>query len=91
MDYLWQFADAGTAFIVVAALARSKDANGRSSYSEGRSLASFCEMIELEYGCDDGFILAPADGDKSIRCILSYVLSLFTDAILRSAICDRRD
>ena len=65
MDYLRQFADAGVAIIVVAALARSKDAKGRSSYSEGLSLASFRETSELEYGADDGFILAPADDDKS--------------------------
>jgi replicative DNA helicase len=65
MDYLRQFADAGTAIIVVAALARSKDAKGWSSYSEGLNLASFRETSELEYGCDDGFILAPADDDKS--------------------------
>ncbi len=65
MDYLRQFADAGVAIIVVAALARSKDAKGRSSYSEGLSLASFRETSELEYGADDAFILAPADDDKS--------------------------
>jgi replicative DNA helicase len=63
MDYLRQFADAGVAIVVVAALARSKDAKGRSSYLEGLSLASFRETSELEYGCDDGFILAPADND----------------------------
>jgi replicative DNA helicase len=65
MDYLRQFADAGVAIIVVAALARSKDAKGRSSYSAGLSLASFRETSELEYGSDDCFILAPADDDKS--------------------------
>ena len=61
MSYLRQFADAGTAIIVVAALARSKDAKGRSSYGEGLSLASFRETSELEYGADDAFILTPAD------------------------------
>jgi replicative DNA helicase len=80
MDYLRQFADAGTAIIVVAALARSKDAKGRSSYSEGLSLASFRETSELEYGCDDGFILAPADDDNSCgnassRVILKHLKS----------------
>ena len=65
MDYLRQFADAGVAIIVVAALARSKDAKGRSSYTDGLSLASFRETSELEYGADDAFILAPADDDKS--------------------------
>ena len=61
MDYLRQFADAGVAIVVVAALARSKDAKGRSSYTDGLSLASFRETSELEYGADDAFILAPAD------------------------------
>src|SRR5207302_3737634 len=61
MSYLRQFADAGTAIIVVAALARSKDAKGRSSYGEGLNLASFRETSELEYGADDAFILTPTD------------------------------
>jgi replicative DNA helicase len=65
MDYLRQFADAGVAIIVVAALARSKDAKGRSSYVEGLSLASFRETSELEYGADDAFILAPADDSRT--------------------------
>ena len=74
MGYLRQFADAGVAIIVVAALARSKDAKGRSSYGEGLSLASFRETSELEYGADDAFILAPADDGEgrtgpSSRCL----------------------
>jgi replicative DNA helicase len=64
MSYLRQFADAGTAIIVVAALARSKDSKGRSSYGEGLSLASFRETSELEYGCDDAFIMTPADNNE---------------------------
>jgi replicative DNA helicase len=80
MDYLRQFADAGVAIIVVAALARSKDAKGRSSYSAGLSLASFRETSELEYGSDDCFILAPADdentdGQLSSRVILKHLKS----------------
>jgi replicative DNA helicase len=62
MNYLREFADAGRAIIVVAALARSKDAKGRSSYTDGLSLASFRETSELEYGADDAFIMAPCDG-----------------------------
>jgi replicative DNA helicase len=65
MEYLRQFADAGTAIIVVAALARSKDSMGRSSYSDGLSLASFRETSELEYGADDAFILTPVDDSES--------------------------
>src|SRR5262249_53187422 len=57
MDYLRQFADAGVAVVAVAALARSKDAKGRSSYTDGLSLASFRETSELEYGADSVFLL----------------------------------
>ncbi len=60
MNYLRQFADAGVAVIVVAAVARTKDKQGRSSYSaDGLNLASFRESSELEFGADDAFILAP--------------------------------
>jgi replicative DNA helicase len=77
MGYLRQFANAGTALIVVAALARSKDAKGRSSYGEGLSLASFRETSELEYGADDAFILAPDDGDGATtsRVVLKHLKS----------------
>jgi len=60
MSYLRQFADAGAAVVVVAAVARQKDAKGRSSYgADTLSLASFKESGELEFGCDDAYILAP--------------------------------
>jgi replicative DNA helicase len=60
MNYLRQFADAGAAVIVVAAVARQKDAKGRSSYGgDALTLASFRESSELEFGADDAFILAP--------------------------------
>jgi replicative DNA helicase len=77
MSYIRQFADAGTAIIVVAALARSKDARGRSSYGEGLNLASFRETSELEYGADDAFILAPTDGegDAPSRVALKHLKS----------------
>jgi replicative DNA helicase len=80
MDYLRQFADAGVAIVVVAALARSKDAKGRSSYTDGLSMASFRETSELEYGADDAFILAPADdaqsqGATSSRVVLKHLKS----------------
>ena len=73
MDYLRQFADAGVAIVVVAALARSKDAKGRSSYTDGLSLASFRETSELEYGADDAFILAAADDATSLGVSSSRV------------------
>lgn len=60
MNFIRQFADAGTAVICVAAVARSKDSKGRSSYDgDGLNLASFRESSELEFGADDAFILTP--------------------------------
>jgi replicative DNA helicase len=80
MSYLRQFADEGVAIIVVAALARSKDAKGRSSYTDGLSLASFRETSELEYGADDAFILAlsgaaGSEGEASSRVVLKHLKS----------------
>jgi replicative DNA helicase len=80
MGYLRQFADTGVAIIIVAALARSKDTKGRSSYTDGLSLASYRETSELEYGADDAFILAPADdgegeGDSPSRVVLKHLKS----------------
>lgn len=77
MSYLRQFADAGTALIVVAAVSRSKDSKGRSSYSEGLNLASFRESSELEFGADDAFIIVPAEGDgePSSGVILKHLKS----------------
>src|SRR5262249_41369600 len=49
MSYLREFADAGTAVIVISAIGRTKDNKGRSSYAgEGLNLASFRESSELE-------------------------------------------
>ena len=82
MSYLRQFADAGTAIIVVAAVSRSKDSKGRSSYSEGLNLASFRESSELEFGADDAFILAPGDGegDSPSRVVLKHLKSRHGEA-----------
>lgn len=68
MDYLRQFAAAGSAVIVVAAVARTKDRHGRSSYAgDGLSLASFRESSELEYGCDDAWLVCPpVDGEQRV-------------------------
>jgi len=60
MDYLRKFADAGVAVLVVAAVGRTRDSKGRSTYSgDGLNLASFRESSELEFGADDAFILVP--------------------------------
>lgn len=73
MDYLRQFADAGTAVLVVAAVGRTKDAKGRSSYdADGLNLASFRESSELEFGADSAYILAPDPKDAgtvTLRCL----------------------
>jgi len=64
MDYLRQFADAGVAVLVVAAVGRTRDSKGRSSYDgDGLNLASFRESSELEFGADDAFLLIPDDDD----------------------------
>lgn len=61
MSYLRQFADAGVAVLVVSAVGRSKDKQGRNSYGNGLNLASFRESSELEFGADSAFILSPSD------------------------------
>jgi replicative DNA helicase len=66
MNYIRQFADAGAALIVVAAVARTKDTRGRSSYDGGGlTLASFRESSELEFGADDAFILLPPNEEET--------------------------
>ncbi len=72
MDFLRRFADAGVAVLAIAAVGRTKDKRGRSSYdSSGLSLASFRESGELEYGADSAFILCPnGSGDAvTLRCL----------------------
>ncbi len=56
-----QLASSGMAVMVIAAVSRTRDSRGRSSYAaEGLGLASFRESSELEYGTDDAYILAPS-------------------------------
>jgi replicative DNA helicase len=82
MSYLRQFAEAGRAIVVVAALARSKDSKGRSSYTEGLNLASFRESSELEYSADDAFILVPDhdEGASPSRVALKHLKSRYGEA-----------
>jgi replicative DNA helicase len=82
MNYLRQFAENGIAVIVVAAVARSRDSKGRSSYDEGLSLASFRESSELEFGADDAFILAPDPdaGDDRDAMLLRHLKSRHGEA-----------
>ncbi|MEQ8847411.1 DnaB-like helicase C-terminal domain-containing protein [Botrimarina sp.] len=72
MDYLRRFAGAGVGVLALAAVGRTKDAKGRSSYAaEGLSLASFRESSELEFGCDSAYMLSrggrPDEAD--LRCL----------------------
>ncbi len=73
MQYLRQFADAGVAVLVVAAVGRTKDQKGRSSYdADGLNLASFRESSELEFGADSAWLLAPDRNDAEVvklRCL----------------------
>ena len=80
MDYLRQFADAGVAVLVVAAVGRTKDKQGRASYAaDGLNLASFRESSELEFGADDAFILAPDEKDAG-RVVLRHLKARHTEA-----------
>lgn len=77
MDYLRQFADAGVAVIAVAAVSRTKDSKGRSSYEgDGLNLASFRNSSELEFGADDAFILTP-DKDDDDLVVLRHLKSRY--------------
>jgi replicative DNA helicase len=80
MAYLREFAEVGKAVVVVSAVGRTKDTRGRSSYdSAGLSLASFRETSELEYGCDDAFLLV-ADGKVGDAVTLRHLKSRYAEA-----------
>jgi len=76
MNYLRQFAEAGIGCLVLAAVGRTKDKAGRSSYAaDGLGLASFRESSELEFGCDSAYMLSRSvsstgdDGEADLRCL----------------------
>ena len=76
MDYLHQFADPGVAVIVVSAIGRSKNERGNSTYAgDGLNLALFRESSELEFGCDDAFILTTDDDDQGEAVTLRHLKS----------------
>jgi replicative DNA helicase len=80
MNYLRQFADAGVAVVVVAAVSRGKDSKGRSSYAgDALTLASFRESSELEFGADDAFILI-ADEKDTDKVTLRHLKARHTEA-----------
>jgi replicative DNA helicase len=90
-DFLRQFADAGVAVVVVAAVARTRDGKGRSTYAgEGLNLASFRESSELEFGCDDAFILTPDDDDQGEAVTLRHLKSRHGEAKDIALTFDRR-
>jgi replicative DNA helicase len=74
MEHAHGFADAGVAVIVVAAVGRQWDAQGKAGYG-GLNLASFRESSELEYGADDAFILSREDPDDPAAALLKHVKS----------------
>lgn len=72
MDSLRAFADASYAILAIAAVGRTKDGKGRSSYDPtGLGLASFKESGELEYGADSAYLLSPdkAGDTVTLRCL----------------------
>lgn len=70
MDAVRGFADAGCGVLVVSAVGRQRDGNGKSSY-DGLTLASFRESSELEYGCDAAYLLARESdsADAVLKCV----------------------
>ncbi|MBX7255707.1 MAG: AAA family ATPase [Candidatus Hydrogenedentes bacterium] len=74
MNYLRQFADAGVAVLVISAVGRGKDRQGRSSYdADALSLASFRESSELEFGADSAYIIAPDGGHDDAGVTLRHL------------------
>ena len=58
MSLIRRFADAGSCVFVVSALSRQKNAQGRSGYdAETLTMAAFRDSSEIEFACDDAFIL----------------------------------
>lgn len=84
MSMLRQFAAGGVGIIAAAALTRSRDSAGRSTYAgKHLGMASFRESSELEYGADEAYLLFAvgddedgAEGDRSIqKMMLAHVKS----------------
>ena len=58
MSLIRRFADSGSCVFVVSALARQKNAAGRSSYdAETLTLSAFRDSSEIEFGLDNAYIL----------------------------------
>ena len=70
MDAVRGFAEAGCAVVVVSAVGRQKNDNGKNSYDD-LNLASFRESSELEYGADSAYILIRLNGSEAavLKCV----------------------
>lgn len=70
MDTVRAMADAGCAVLVVSAVGRQRDSQGKSSY-DNLNLASFRESSELEYGADSAYLLIrePDSGGALLKCV----------------------
>jgi replicative DNA helicase len=69
-------ADDGVAVIAISAMGRGKAKSGKNAYDKSTlGLGSFRESSELEYGCDDAYILLPDDDGGSV--LLSHVKSRY--------------
>ena len=55
----------GLAVVIISAVGRQKGKSGSSSY-ENLNMASFRESSELEFGCDQAFILSPGAVDDMV-------------------------
>jgi len=76
MSLLREFANSGCGVIVCSSVSRTKDRQGRSSYSgEHLGLASFRESGEIEFAADSAYLLARDDrpaaekGGRILRCV----------------------
>lgn len=74
MSLIRRFADAGSCVFVVSALARQKNAQGRSGYdAETLTMAAFRDSSEIEFGLDDAYILTT--GKEPSERVLKHLKS----------------
>lgn len=80
MNYARAIADHGLAVLLVSAVGRQRNANGQSSY-DNLNLSSFRESSELEFGCDDAFLLKCPDSSDRSSLLLSQVKSRYGEMV----------
>lgn len=82
MSFLRKFVDAGKALLVVAAVARTKDHQGRSSYDPaGLNLASYRESSELEFGADSAYMLSTSGSGPTVDATLKCLKARYDEPI----------